>query len=67
MQRKMSESASDAGIPRPPSAADLRPNAYPYPIATTATGVLSRAANGGKHHYVPPSPAREGSFGFDAG
>ncbi|KAF8177180.1 hypothetical protein K438DRAFT_1978821 [Mycena galopus ATCC 62051] len=75
MQRKMSESVSDAGmsIPRPPSAADLRPNAYPYPIATTATGVLSRAnslsspVNGGKHHYVPPSPAREGSFGFDAG
>ncbi|KAF8179802.1 hypothetical protein K438DRAFT_1977165 [Mycena galopus ATCC 62051] len=73
--RKMSESASDAGmgIPRPPSAADLRPNAYPYPIATTGTGILSRAhslsspANGGKHHYVPPSPAREGSFSFDAG
>ncbi|KAF8179762.1 hypothetical protein K438DRAFT_1210987 [Mycena galopus ATCC 62051] len=73
--RKMSESASDAGmgIPYPPSAADLRPNAYPYLIATTATGVLSRAhslsspANGGKHHYVPPSHAREGSFGFDVG
>ncbi|KAF8179812.1 hypothetical protein K438DRAFT_2021573 [Mycena galopus ATCC 62051] len=29
--------------PRPPSAADLYPNASPYPIATTAIGVLSRA------------------------
>ncbi|KAF8143435.1 hypothetical protein K438DRAFT_1945822 [Mycena galopus ATCC 62051] len=56
----MSESPSDAGlgIPRPPSAADLYPNAYPYPIAMTAIGVLSRAnslsspANGGKQHYV---------------
>ncbi|KAF8179791.1 hypothetical protein K438DRAFT_1842819 [Mycena galopus ATCC 62051] len=44
------------GIPRTPFAADLRPNVYPYPIATTATGVLSCAnsfsspANGGKHH-----------------
>ncbi|KAJ7303615.1 hypothetical protein DFH08DRAFT_653110, partial [Mycena albidolilacea] len=60
-------SSSDLGIPRPPSAADLRPNAHPYPIATTAIGVLSRAnplsspsnhPNSGKHHYVPPSPAK---------
>ncbi|KAF8133599.1 hypothetical protein K438DRAFT_1997941 [Mycena galopus ATCC 62051] len=56
----MSESPSDVGlgIPRPPSTADLYPNAYPYPIAMTAIGVLSRAnslsspANGGKQHYV---------------
>ncbi|KAJ7830458.1 hypothetical protein B0H14DRAFT_2365864, partial [Mycena olivaceomarginata] len=49
-----------------PSAADLRPNAHPYPIATTATGVLSRAnslsspagGNSGKHHYVPPGGAK---------
>ncbi|KAF7335074.1 hypothetical protein MVEN_02257900 [Mycena venus] len=66
-------SSSELGVPRPPSAADLRPNAHPYPIATTATGILSRAnslsspsnhPNSGKHHYVPPSPAKEG---FDGG
>ncbi|KAF8179775.1 hypothetical protein K438DRAFT_1768802 [Mycena galopus ATCC 62051] len=60
MQRKMSESASDAGmgIPRPPSAIDLHPNAYPYPIATTAPSLLARAnplsspSNRQKQHYV---------------
>ncbi|KAF8179789.1 hypothetical protein K438DRAFT_1842812 [Mycena galopus ATCC 62051] len=60
MQRNMSESASDAGmgIPRPPSAADLRPNTELCPIATTATGVLLRAnsfsspSNRRKQHYV---------------
>ncbi|KAJ6471819.1 hypothetical protein C8R47DRAFT_1222078 [Mycena vitilis] len=46
-----------------PSAADLKPNAHPYPIATTATGVLSRSnslsssPNQTRHHYVPPSPS----------
>ncbi|KAJ7240154.1 hypothetical protein B0H12DRAFT_1326515 [Mycena haematopus] len=71
LRRKTSSaSISDlgSGIPRPPSAADLRPNAYPYPIATTATGVLSRSNSlsspaSGKHHYVPPSPGKE----FDGG
>ncbi|KAJ7149974.1 hypothetical protein C8R46DRAFT_1230152 [Mycena filopes] len=51
-------------FPSSPSLTDLRPNAHPYPIATTATGVLTRsnslsspsAGNGGRHHYVPPSP-----------
>lgn len=80
LHRKTSSSSlsqsfdTGAGIPRPPSAADLRPNAHPYPIATTATGVLSRAnslsspagGNSGKHHYVPPSPAKEERF-FDDG
>ncbi|KAF8177188.1 hypothetical protein K438DRAFT_1978827 [Mycena galopus ATCC 62051] len=68
--RKMSESAFDAGkiIPCLPSVADLRPNVYPYPIATTATGVFSRAnslsspASGGEHHYVPPSHASEDMY-----
>ncbi|KAF7375655.1 hypothetical protein MSAN_00454600 [Mycena sanguinolenta] len=77
LRRKTSSaSISDlaGGIPRPPSAADLRPNAHPYPIATTATGVLSRAnslsspaGNSGKHHYVPPSPAKEQHEGKDGG
>ncbi|KAF8143451.1 hypothetical protein K438DRAFT_1875980, partial [Mycena galopus ATCC 62051] len=55
--RKMSEDAG-MGIPRPPSALDLRPKAYPYPIATTATGVFSRTnslsspSNQRKQHYV---------------
>ncbi|KAF8179764.1 hypothetical protein K438DRAFT_1842723 [Mycena galopus ATCC 62051] len=60
MQDKMSEFASDAGmgIPRPPFAADLHPNAYPYPIATTATRVFSHGnsfsspSNRRKQHYV---------------
>ncbi|KAJ7734439.1 hypothetical protein B0H16DRAFT_153055 [Mycena metata] len=54
-------------FPSSPSLTDLKPNAHPYPIATTATGVLSRSnslsspspAVGGRHHYVPvpPSPS----------
>ncbi|KAJ7183761.1 hypothetical protein C8R46DRAFT_1209904 [Mycena filopes] len=56
--------SSPSPFPSSPSLTDLRPNAHPYPIATTATGVLTRsnslsspsAGNGGRHHYVPPSP-----------
>ncbi|KAF8179778.1 hypothetical protein K438DRAFT_1842775 [Mycena galopus ATCC 62051] len=45
-------------ISRPPSAVNLRPNTHPSPIATTATGVFSRAnslsspSNRRKQHYV---------------
>ncbi|KAJ7183773.1 hypothetical protein C8R46DRAFT_1308764 [Mycena filopes] len=64
--RSRSPTKHDAYLPSSlsPSLTDLRSNAHPYPIATTATGVLTRskslsspsAGNGGRHHYVPPSP-----------
>ncbi|KAJ7874900.1 hypothetical protein B0H13DRAFT_2348399 [Mycena leptocephala] len=60
---------SSSDLHRPPSAADLKPNAHPYPIATTATALLSRAnslsspsPNQTRHHYVPPSPSASGEF-----
>ncbi|KIY64165.1 hypothetical protein CYLTODRAFT_381226 [Cylindrobasidium torrendii FP15055 ss-10] len=49
--------------PRPgsPTKEDLKPNAHPYPIRTTSTGVLSRSnsitsRSGNQHSYVPSSP-----------
>ncbi|KAJ6523821.1 hypothetical protein B0H19DRAFT_646363 [Mycena capillaripes] len=61
---RKSSSSSLSSLHRTPSAADLKPNAHPYPIATTATGILSRAnslsspsPNQTRHHYVPASPS----------
>ncbi|KAJ7106995.1 hypothetical protein C8R44DRAFT_858088, partial [Mycena epipterygia] len=52
-------------FPRPPSPSknpELKPNAHPYPIKTTSTGILSRSNSvssspATRHHYVPSSPA----------
>ena len=39
-----------------------KPNAHPYAIKTTSTGLLSRSSSSsstssGAHHYIPPSPS----------
>ncbi|KAK0472019.1 hypothetical protein IW261DRAFT_1424628 [Armillaria novae-zelandiae] len=60
-------------FPRPvsPTKEELRPNAHPYPIKTTSTGLLTRSNSNASpqqpsttHHYVPspsPSPSRPNS------
>jgi len=64
-------SPSTFSFPRPisPTKDALKPNAHPYPIKTTSTGLLSRSNSSPQHHshhnssyyYVPspsPSPTR---------
>lgn len=65
-------SGSSVNWPRPtsPTKDSLKPNAHPYPIKTTSTGVLSRSNSSPQHishhtsntyHYVPtslPSPKK---------
>ncbi|KAG7444646.1 uncharacterized protein BT62DRAFT_995167 [Guyanagaster necrorhizus] len=70
----MSKTESQAfSFPRPasPTKEALRPNAHPYPIKTTSTGVLTRSNSNASpqqqstaHHYVPsssPGPSRSNS------
>ncbi|KAJ7641801.1 hypothetical protein FB45DRAFT_901042 [Roridomyces roridus] len=65
-----SPSQSSFVFPRPPS--PTKPNAHPYPIKTTATGVLSRsnsvtASPSSRHHYVPTPPSPSPSAKEDGG
>lgn len=69
-----SPSKPSAGLPlqTPPP---VKPNAHPYAIKTTATGILSRSSSTTasphykeSHRYVPPpSPSRRGSSFTDDG